>query len=90
MCRILHIFVKSSQKASALYLGMKTNYIDLIDQTFYFPQDEFELDGDCLTFHGIDLMGLIEKYGTPLRLTYLPRISHNIQRDKKIFSKAMK
>ena len=69
---------------------MKTNYIDLIDQTFYFPQDEFDLDGDCLTFHGIDLMGLIEKYGTPLRLTYLPRISHNIQRAKKIFAKAMK
>ena len=44
---------------------MKTSYIDLIDQTFYFPQEEFDLDGDNLTFHGIDLMGLIEKYGEP-------------------------
>ena len=40
---------------------MKTSYIDLIDQTFYFPQEEFDLKGDNLTFHGIDLMGLIEK-----------------------------
>ncbi|HIT97683.1 MAG TPA: arginine decarboxylase, partial [Candidatus Merdimorpha stercoravium] len=68
---------------------MKTSYIDLIDQTFYFPQEEFDLDGDNLTFHGIDLMGLIEKYGTPLRLTYLPRISENIQRAKRIFAQAM-
>ena len=68
---------------------MKTSYIDLIDQTFYFPQEEFDLKGDNLTFHGIDLMGLIEKYGTPLRLTYLPRISENIQRAKRIFAQAM-
>ena len=68
---------------------MKTSYIDLIDQTFYFPQEEFGLDGDNLTFHGIDLMALIEKYGTPLRLSYLPRISENIQRAKRIFAEAM-
>lgn len=69
---------------------MKTSYIDLIDQTFYFPQEEFGLDGDNLTFHGINLMGLIEKYGTPLKLTYLPRISENIQRAKNIFAEAMR
>ena len=37
---------------------MKNKYIDLIDQTYYFPQDEFTLDGDELRFHNIDLMEL--------------------------------
>ncbi len=34
---------------------MKTKYIDLIDQTYYFPQEEFQLDDDKLRFHDIDL-----------------------------------
>jgi len=46
---------------------MKTKYIDLIEQTFDFPQEEFKLtDKNELQFHDIDLMGLVEKYGTPL------------------------
>lgn len=68
---------------------MNTKYIDLIHQTYYFPQEEFTLDGDNLEFHGIDLMGLIEKYGTPLKFSYLPKISDNIQRAKKWFHQAM-
>ncbi len=68
---------------------MNTKYIDLIHQTYYFPQEEFTLDGDNLEFHGIDLMGLIEKYGTPLKFSYLPKISDNIQRAKKWFNQAM-
>ena len=40
---------------------MKTKYIDLIDQTFDFPQKEFFLEDDHLMFHGIDLMKLVEK-----------------------------
>jgi arginine decarboxylase len=54
---------------------MRTKYIDLIDQTFDFPQDEFNLVDDRLMFHGIDLMRLVEKYGTPLKFNYLPQIS---------------
>lgn len=69
---------------------MKTKYIDLIDQSFYFPQEEFTLDGGNLEFHGIDLMGLVEKYGTPLKFTYLPKISDNIQRAQGWFKDAMK
>ena len=53
---------------------MKNKYIDLIDQTYYFPQDEFTLDGDELRFHNIDLMELVRKYGAPLKFMYLPRI----------------
>ena len=33
---------------------MRTKYIDLIDQTFDFPQNEFNLRKDRLFFHGID------------------------------------
>lgn len=68
---------------------MNTKYIDLIHQTYDFPQEEFDLDGDRLQFHGIDLMGLIQQYGTPLKFSYLPKISSNIQRAKGWFGDAM-
>ena len=68
---------------------MRTKYIDLIDQTFDFPQDEFNLREDRLFFHGIDLMRLIDEYGTPLKFNYLPQISNNIQRAKGWFREAM-
>lgn len=69
---------------------MKTKYIDLIDQTFDFPQEEFTLKSNELNFHGIDLMALIEKYGAPLKFTYLPKISKNINRAKGWFLDAIK
>ncbi len=69
---------------------MKTKYIDLIEQTYDFPQEEFQLEDNKLQFHGIDLYGLIEQYGTPLKFTYLPKISENIQRAKQWFASAMK
>jgi arginine decarboxylase len=68
---------------------MKTKYIDLIEQTFDFPQKEFFLEDDHLMFHGIDLMKLVEKYGTPIKFSYLPQISNNIQRCKGWFRDAM-
>lgn len=69
---------------------MKTRYFDLIDQTFYFPQEEFTLEDNELHFHGIDLMELVEEYGAPLKFTYLPKISDNINRAKKWFKGAIK
>lgn len=69
---------------------MKTKYIDLIDQSFYFPQEEFTLDEDELQFHGIDLMDLVKTYGAPLKFTYLPKISNNINRAKYWFQEAIK
>ncbi len=69
---------------------MKIKYLDLIEQTFDFPQKEFELDGDNLLFHNIPLMDIIEEYGTPLKFTYLPQISNQIQRAKTWFRNAMK
>ena len=68
---------------------MKIKYLDLIEQTFDFPQEEFVLDGENLLFHNIPLMDIIEKYKTPLKFTYLPQISNQIQRVKKWFGKAM-
>ena len=68
---------------------MNTKYIDLISQTYDFPQDEFQLKDNQLEFHGIDLMGLVEKYGAPLKFTYLPKISKNIQRAQKWFKDAI-
>ncbi len=68
---------------------MNTRYIDLVNQTFDFPQEEFALQGDKLLFHQIDLMQIIEQYGTPLKFTYLPQISNNIQRAKQWFANAM-
>ncbi len=67
---------------------MNTRYIDLIDQTFDFPQREFSLENHSLIFHGIDLTGLIKKYGTPLKFNYLPKISENISQVQKWFQKA--
>jgi len=68
---------------------MRTKYIDLIDQTFDFPQDEFQLNNDELMFHGIDLMQLIKLHGTPLKFNYLPQISTNIKKCYSWFDTAM-
>ncbi|MXV38646.1 arginine decarboxylase [Flavobacteriaceae bacterium Ap0902] len=68
---------------------MKLKYRDLIDQTYYFPQEEFNTTGSDLTFHGIRVMDLVEQYGAPLKFTYLPKISDNIQRAKEWFGNAM-
>ena len=68
---------------------MKSHYIDLIEQTFDFPQEEFKLNDGKLIFHDINLSELIEKYGTPLKFRYLPKISTNIQQAKKWFKDAL-
>lgn len=69
---------------------MNTKYTDLIHQTYYFPQEEFKLEDNELQFHDIDLMALVEKYGAPLKFTYLPKISENIHRAKTWFNNAIK
>lgn len=65
------------------------SYFDLIDQTFEFPTEEFKVNGKYLEFHGISLHDVIKEHGTPLKITYLPKISENIQRAKKWFGDAM-
>ncbi len=68
---------------------MKIKYFDLIDQTFEFPQREFSLNQEELLFHDIPMMDLVEQYGTPLKFTYLPSISSQIQKAKSWFDMAM-
>ena len=65
------------------------SYADLIEQTFYFPTKEFKVENNQLWFHDVNLMEIIEEYGTPLKLSYLPKISQNIQFAKKIFNDAI-
>jgi arginine decarboxylase len=69
---------------------MKNSYFQLINQTYYFPQEGFDLNQGNLTFHGIPLKYLIDKYGTPFRLTYLPRIGDQIKKARNLFHRAMK
>lgn len=69
---------------------MKIKYFDLIDQTFDFPTEEFSIKNNFLEFHRIPLINLIHKYGTPLKFTYLPKITQNINRAKNWFKKAIK
>ncbi len=69
---------------------MKNTYFDLIEQSYYFPQEGFDLRDGYLTFHGISLKYLIEKYGTPFKLTYLPRISDQIRKAKNLFNREIR
>ena len=64
---------------------MKIKYSDLIEQTFEFPQPEFEVIENELYFHKVPLMDVIKQYGTPVRITYLPKISQQIQKAKRLF-----
>ncbi len=67
---------------------MKTRYVDLIEQTFDFPKDEFKLDGENLVWNDLPLMELIRKHGTPLRINYLPKIGEKIDLARQSFAKA--
>ena len=64
---------------------MNNTYTDLVNQTFNFPQDDFKVKNDYLQFNGVDVKALIDKYGTPLKLTYLPKIGMQITKAKKMF-----
>jgi arginine decarboxylase len=68
---------------------MKNTYFDLIEQTFYFPQEGFDLKDGYLSFHGLSLKYLIEKYGTPFKIIYLPKIAEQIKRSKNLFNRAI-
>jgi arginine decarboxylase len=66
-------------------------YIDLIQQTFEFPTREFGVDNNHnLLFNNVPLMDIINKYGTPLKITYLPKISEHIEHSRLLFKNAMK
>ena len=69
---------------------MNNSYTDLVKQTFNYPQDDFETKDGYLYFNGLDLKAIIDKYGTPLKLSYLPKIGMQIKKAKKMFANAIK
>lgn len=69
---------------------MKNTYFDLIEQTYYFPQEGFDLRNGSLTFHGVSLSHLIEKHGTPFRFIYLPKIGDQIKKARNLFNRVIK
>jgi len=68
---------------------MKNKYLDLIEQTFDFPTEEFKVEDNELLFNNIPLMEVIKQYGTPLRVSFLPKISKQIQKAKRLFNVAI-
>ena len=68
---------------------MKNSYKELIEQTYYFPQEGFDLHDGTLHFNGIDLKKIIDTYGTPFRINYLPKIREQIQEARSLFNKTM-
>jgi len=69
---------------------MNNTYADLVDQTFHFPQEDFKVEDGYLRYNDVDVKALIDKYGTPLKLTYLPKIGMQIDKAKKMFENAFK
>src|SRR5688500_7358928 len=70
---------------------MDNTYFELVKQTFNFPQEGFEVDNNNnLVFNGLDLRAIIAKYGTPLKLSYLPKIGMQIKKARQMFAHALK
>jgi arginine decarboxylase len=69
---------------------MNNSYADLVKQTFNFPQEDFKVENNYLRYNNQDIKALIDKYGTPLKLTYLPKIGMQINKAKKMFAAAFK
>ncbi len=70
--------------------SMNNTYSDLVNQTFNFPQEDFKLVNGYLQYNSQDIKALIEKYGTPLKVSYLPKIGKQINKAKAMFAHAFK
>ena len=68
---------------------MNKTYFDLIKKKYPFPQEGFDLQDGYLTFHGVSLKYLIEKYGSPFKLVYLPSVRNQIQKARNLFNRAI-
>ncbi|MFK7899489.1 MAG: arginine decarboxylase [Cyclobacteriaceae bacterium] len=65
------------------------NYSELIRQNFDFPTKEFSVANDTLSFNGIPLNEVIDKFGAPFKFTYLPSIREKIEHGNSLFKKAI-
>jgi arginine decarboxylase len=64
-------------------------YIDLIEKTFDFPTPIFKVENNELYFNDVNLMDILHQYGTPIRLTYLPKIGEQIEKARSLFKTAI-
>ena len=80
----------SHKKQRYLHWFKMKRYQDLIEQTFEFPTREFNFENGSLQFNNVPLMEIVKQYGTPLKLTYLPKITEHIEHAKMLFRNAMK
>src|SRR5688500_10218616 len=70
---------------------MDNSYFELVKQTFNFPQEGFEVDNNNnLVFNALDLRATIAKNGTPLKLSYHPKIGMQIKKARQMFAHALK
>lgn len=68
---------------------MSLTYYDLITQTHHFPQEGFDVKDNELYFNDIPMLDIIKQYGTPTKLSYLPKIGQQIQKARRMFNVAM-
>jgi len=71
-------------------MKINSSYAELVEQSYYFPQEGYDLKDGYVTFNGVSLKYLIEKYGTPLRIMYLPKIGDQIKKARNLFKRAIK
>lgn len=67
---------------------MNLRYYDLINQTYDFPQDGFSVKDGYLYFNDVPLKELIDQFGTPFKLTYLPKIGEQVGKAQSLFKQA--
>lgn len=69
---------------------MNDTYFDLQKENLK-SSPEYQVDDQGnLSFHGVSIHNLVKQYGTPLKITYLPKISSQIQQAKTMFLDAFK
>lgn len=69
---------------------MENTYFELIEQTYYVPQEGFDAPYSGLTFYGVSLKYLLEKHGTPFRCFCLAKIGDQIKKTRYLFNSAPK
>ncbi len=68
---------------------MEISYERFIRETYGLPRQHIDFRNGQLHFHNLPLLDLVKRYGTPLKLTYLPHIAEQISRARSVFTAAM-
>jgi arginine decarboxylase len=53
-------------------------YLGYVQSSYAYLKPEFDIQNNELYFNGINTLELVQKFGTPLKITYLPKISDKI------------